>query len=108
MPNDWYYGNQYAIHTNTVFPIADINVDTAWAVAHGDPSIKVGIFDSGIQTSHEDLIEAPSGGRDFSNLSWPYLNSDVDGHGTQMAGIIGATRNNVLGVCGIAGRNDPP
>ena len=106
VPNDWHYANQYAIHSNTVFPNAHVNADTAWAVAHGDPGVKVGIFDSGLQMSHEDLVGLPTGGKDFSNLNWPYLNNDVDGHGTQMAGIIGATRNNLLGVCGIAGNND--
>lgn len=104
--NDMLWSDQYNMHSNTVFPDGHINADTASAVAWGNPSVKVGIFDSGIQVTHEDLTGLPAGGKDFSDPSWPFLNNDIDGHGTQMAGLIGATRNNQVGIAGLAGNND--
>ena len=56
--------------------------------------IKVGVVDSGVLPSHEDLrVSFPS--PYFHNISTP------DFHGTAVAGLI-AARNNNVGMCGVA------
>lgn len=105
LPNDFNYYNQPNLHHWGNLPFADINVDTSWAVAHGDPAIRVGIFDTGVQNSHIDLSGAGAIGVDFVN-NGPGLDNDGEGHGTMMAGIIAATKNNGYGIAGIAGRDD--
>lgn len=55
--------------------------------------VKVGVFDTGIDTTHSDL----SGNSDTS-LSYDFVNShsgstDDNGHGTEVAGVIGAQVN---------------
>lgn len=85
-----------------------INVDSAWTIETGKPWIKVGMSDSGFDTTHIDLDFVDGGKYDatFSNASW---HDDPRNHGTKVAGIIGAKRNNYLrgmgseGIAGIAG-----
>lgn len=57
--------------------------------------VKVGIIDSGIDKKHPDLKIA--GGVSFVDSSY----QDTNGHGTHVAGIIGAL-NNSIGVIGVA------
>lgn len=59
--------------------------------------IKIGIIDSGIDYTHDDLVVC--GGTSFVEGNTDYM--DDYGHGTAVAGIIGAT-NNHIGVAGIA------
>ncbi len=65
--------------------------------------VPVGIVDTGIDAGHEDLrgkvsaCGAAAGGR-----VTPGECGDVDGHGTHVAGTIGALANNGLGVTGVA------
>lgn len=107
-PNDLYWFQQPNLHHwNNSLPVADINVDTCWAVAQGDPGIKVGVFDSGMENSHEDLDSIPTQGYDFTSTGGGLAtNNDYNGHGTQITGIIAATKNNTHGIAGIAGRDD--
>jgi subtilisin len=59
--------------------------------------IKVGVLDTGIDTTHEDLTV--SGGISFVPDTPSY--TDDNGHGTHVAGIIAAQNNNI-GIRGIA------
>lgn len=62
--------------------------------------IKVALLDSGVDVSHSDLKGVILEGYDFiENDSVP---NDLIGHGTKMAGIIGAIKNNGVGIAGIA------
>lgn len=73
-----------------------IDAPTAWASSLTGKGVKIGIVDSGI-AKHEDLTVA--GGASFTSYTTSYL--DDNGHGTHIAGIIGA-KNNSYGTVGIA------
>lgn len=100
---------------------ADIAADEAWDLSTGDPSIVVGVIDTGIDYAHEDLAanmwvnpgEIPGNGIDDDGNGYvddvygiDTANDDSDpwddnGHGTHVAGIIGAVGNNGRGVVGV-------
>jgi len=69
---------------------------TAWQAGFTGKGVKIAVVDSGI-ASHEDL--QISGGASFTSYTSSY--SDDNGHGTHVAGIIGA-RNNTFGFVGMA------
>jgi|GEM_PF-2217310 len=84
----------------------NISVDYAWDTETGKPFVKVGIYDSGIDGTHLDLNGSKvAGGYDFtaSTAITSGTNNSSWYHGTAIAGIIGARRNNGIGVAGIAG-----
>lgn len=72
----------------------------AWFSGYKGSGIKVGILDSGVLGTHEDLsanlVSSTNYNRDTSKTS------DENGHGTHVAGIIGARANNGKGGAGIA------
>ena len=84
-------------------PGCDVNVLPVWRnYTVGDPKVIVGIFDDGVDITHEDLAGncAASGHYNYVNNASNILPGD---HGTHVAGIIGAVSNNGKGVCGVAG-----
>lgn len=86
-------------------PDADMDVDSAWTISTGDPSIKVGILDSGVDTLHEDLVANMLPGHDAVNDStdgYPTPAYQEDGHGTCCAGIVAAVKDNNKGIAGVA------
>jgi subtilisin family serine protease len=79
---------------------ADMDVPEAWAFSAG-AGRTVAVVDTGVDTSHEDLTgERIAGGWDFVD-SDPYP-TDLNGHGTHVAGIVAANTNNSLGIAGVA------
>lgn len=82
-----------------------ISARTAWGITAGSRNVRVGIIDSGIQ-AHNDLNTNVSGGWDFTNVVFGVpsttLRQDIGGHGTSVAGIIGAVGNNGIGISGVA------
>ncbi len=76
--------------------LAAVQAPTAWSNAYTGKGVKVAVIDTGIAT-HEDLVV--SGGTSFVSYTTNY--NDDQGHGTHVAGIIGAKNNN-LGVVGVA------
>ncbi len=78
--------------------IEKINAPKAWNESTGK-RIKIAIIDSGINKNHPDLKERVVGGISFINNT-EYWN-DESGHGTSVAGVIGAT-DNIFGVVGVA------
>lgn len=105
---------------------ADVSVKDAWRLSAGDPRIIVAVLDQGIATSHPDLKDAlwintaEAGGASGVDDDKNGYVDDVNGynfaedngkpssgynsdHGTHVAGTIGATNNNKIGISSIAG-----
>lgn len=77
----------------------------AWAANYTGSGIKVAILDTGVKNDHEDLKGAIAGEANTTGTSVTTGTgkaSDGDGHGTHVAGIIGARKNNGKGGVGIA------
>lgn len=66
-------------------------------VSNGD-SIRVAIIDTGIDVDHPDLVDNIKGGYNATSKKKSY--DDDNGHGTHVAGIIGAV-DNEIGVIGV-------
>lgn len=84
---------------------ADMDVDSAWTITTGDPNIKIGLIDSGVDTLHSDLRANLLPGHDAvsdSTDGYPTPNYPNDGHGTCCAGILSAIKDNNLGGVGVA------
>lgn len=75
-----------------------INAPLAWDISTGSGDVKVAVIDSGIAT-HNNLNANLATGWNFvdNNVN----TNDVNGHGTHIAGIIGATPNTMNGVVGV-------
>lgn len=100
-PNDPFFaeGNLWGLNGEN-----GINCYNAWNVTKGSSSVKVGVIDYGIYSNHVDLINRVNReiSHDFSNNSTSSgaLN-DTHGHGTHVAGTIGAQGNNSIGISGV-------
>jgi subtilisin family serine protease len=93
LPNDPSLGSQW-FHTT-------INSTGAWDRSTGN-TIVTAVCDTGVDPTHPDLQ-----GNLLASLGWnTYLNtnawSDINGHGTSVAGCIAAIGNNAVGVAGVA------
>ena len=107
--NNPYFPQQYYLYNTGQFggvKGTDINVLPAWNLTSGNSSIKVAVIDSGVDLSHEDLVENLERGYTIDNPTGygapqNWNSSDTKAHGTACAGIIGSV-NNDLGVVGVA------
>ena len=106
-------GESAGLDATGTYSVSNINVTPAWAISSGSPNIIVGVFDTGINYTHNDFNGSglPSSkvvtGYDYFN-SQPLhttLPPDRLGHGTGNAGLIGAIRNNSIAAVGVAGGN---
>lgn len=106
IPNDSYFNNLWAFynHGQTVKGIsgtidADIDATEAWDIIK-DSSVIVGVIDTGVDLDHPDLKGNLIDGYDF--IDNDNIPEDLNGHGTHVAGIIGAVGNNSVGVVGVS------
>ncbi len=83
----------------------DANADLAWNAGQGfgSSSVVIAIMDSGVDTTHPDLLNLVAGWDFGDGDSNPDDNSGQPGHGTACAGVAAASTNNNLGVAGVAG-----
>ena len=101
---------------------ADIDAPEAWGVTTGSRNVVVAVIDTGIDYGHQDLAanawrnpgEVAGDGLDNDGngfvddvYGWDFANNDADpmddqGHGTHVAGTIGAVGNNGTGVVGVS------
>lgn len=85
----------------TDYGVSKIDAPGAWQLGFRGDGVKVGIFDSGIDLEHPDLMAAIDGGVDLVGDGNGL--DDCNGHGTHVAGIVGA-RDNGRGTVGVAPR----
>ncbi|MEZ0373375.1 MAG: S8 family serine peptidase [Candidatus Sericytochromatia bacterium] len=77
--------------------------DRIWQTQPGRPEVIVAVVDSGIDGSHPEFQGQLLPGFDFTpKVPVPGGNIDGYGHGTHVAGVIGARSNNGIGIAGIA------
>ncbi|HZH98586.1 MAG TPA: S8 family peptidase, partial [Fimbriimonadaceae bacterium] len=90
-PNDSLYSQMW--------PMSKINIERAWDVAQGAPTVVIAVLDTGVDLTHPDLVGKLVQGTDtIDNDSDP---SDTQGHGTHVAGTVAANTNNGIGVAGV-------
>ena len=125
IPDDPAFGQLWSLHNvgdSGGLADADIDATDAWDVTTGDASVVVAVLDTGIDYSHADLADnvfTNTADCDYDEVDDdrngfaddchgidvvqgdgdPY---DLTGHGTHVAGIIGASADNAIGVAGVA------
>lgn len=122
-PNDPQFSGQWGlVNTGQTAGVADADIDAeeAWEITTGNRSVTVAVIDTGVDYEHPDLApnmwtnpgEIPGNGIDDEGNGYvddvhgyDTANNDGDplddnGHGTHVAGILGAQSNNAVGVAG--------
>ncbi|WP_167882230.1 S8 family serine peptidase [Leptospira langatensis] len=128
VPNDAKFAQQWSLH-NTSQTVAtgdyttnnpgvagsDMDMEHAWDISTDCTNTIVAVVDSGVNYNHDDLVGnmwsssscVSDTGRSLGNcIGYDYADNDKDpmdlaGHGTHVAGTIGAKGNNTIGVSGI-------
>ena len=98
VPNDPLYGDLWGL--------TSMGAPTAWDTITGTGNVNVGVVDTGISPTHPDLV--PNLRADLSRNfvpvgagTDPAAWADQHGHGSHVAGTIGAAGNNGIGVTGV-------
>ena len=125
LPDDFYFERSWGLNNMGQFEgkaDADIDLPEAWMVGQGDRRVTVAVVDTGIDFFHPDLQgnlwtnvgEIPANGLDDDGNGliddwhgYDFVSDDGDpfddqGHGTHVAGIIGAVADNRRGSAGVS------
>ena len=129
LSDQWHLVNNGNLRPTKFVKGADVNVEKAWELTTGDPSIIVAVLDEGVDVAHPDLkasmwvnegeawksLEDNDGNGyegDYHGYNFVKKNGVISvdskydtGHGSHVAGVIAATNDNGLGISSIAGGN---
>ncbi len=102
-PNDPRYNcqwgmNNWGAQSGTVG--ADVDAQEAWSVTTGT-GVVVAVIDTGVDSTNTDLSPNLVTGHNFVSGEDPNSPTDISGHGTHVAGTIGAVGNNSIAVAGM-------
>jgi subtilisin family serine protease/uncharacterized membrane protein len=127
-PNDAHFGELWGLQNSGQSvnggtpgtPGADIHATAAWDLSVGSTDTVVAVIDTGIDYTHPDLagnmwsaptaftvtvggvtITCPAGSHGFNVVAMTCDPMDDHNHGTHVAGTIGASGNNGIGVTGV-------
>ncbi|MGM9764863.1 MAG: S8 family peptidase [Candidatus Cryptobacteroides sp.] len=127
LPYQWSLVNDGNLKETKFIKDADVQVEKAWNLCTGDPSIIVAVLDEGVDWSHPDLAGSmwvndgeiwrsheDNDGNGYAGDYYGYnfargsaiISTDEladTGHGSHVAGVIGAVNNNGIGISSIAG-----
>ena len=90
IPNDPHFSYQWH------YPL--IRLPQAWEKTSGSGSINIAVLDTGVDGNHPDLVNIVQGYNFIDDNEDPM---DYHGHGTHVAGTIGAATDNNRGVSGV-------
>ncbi len=79
--------------------LSRVRASQAWQITSGSPDVIIAILDTGIDQNHKALANKVTTNINFTHS--PTVD-DVNGHGTHVAGIIGATIDDTTSVTGLA------
>lgn len=85
----------------------DMKLESAWDINTNCANVVIAVLDSGVNYNHSDLASNMwNGGAGFPNHGYDHVDNDNDpmdlnGHGTHVAGTIGARGNNGVGITGV-------
>ncbi|MGF9912101.1 S8 family peptidase [Paenibacillus ehimensis] len=83
--------------------LPQIETEAGWNVSKGSTDVIVAVVDTGVDLNHSDLRDHLISG--FNAIQPGARPADDVGHGTHVAGVIGALVNNNLGVAGMSWYN---
>ncbi len=100
-PNDPYYPREWHLD--------QLGAAAAWEITAGSPHTAVAVVDSGVDRAHPDLDANLDAGKDLTgsgstDCDRPASGGDaslIAAHGTCVAGLIAAEKNNGVGIAGI-------
>lgn len=104
-PSDTRFAEQWSLQNTgqtSGLAGADIKAVPAWDIQRGSKQVVVAINDGGVLSTHADLQANMWPEKNFNFVS-NNTTLTPDNHGTHVAGLLGAVRNNAEGIAGVAG-----